>query len=308
MGYILNDRAGSSYEIKNGTLLSYSGTAKSVVVPSDVTSVGIDAFRNAGIESIELPYSVSKIYAGAFSDCSKLKKLIIPYTVTIISPDSFSGSNPVVYCYYGSYAYIFAVANSMNYELITAVFGAEKVKMSKGDKVPADARPSVELASGLPMVLSSDNESVAVVDGKGNIQAVAPGSAHINAYNVLGDLLGSMSVYVYDVNPSAEITNAQKSIDVPYGATLILHSKADVPQGCKAVWLNEKDEIIGEGETLELASADESFKVYAAVVDTETGDIITKSEAETVNVKSSFFNKIIAFFRRLFRIQKIIEQ
>ncbi len=306
--YILNNASGTAFEIKNSTLISYDGTAKNIVLPSEIKAVNYDAFKgNSKVELIELPYSVNKIYSGAFSDCSGLKKVIIPFTVTSIADNAFEGTSAKIYCYYGSYAYDYAVKNSIPYELITAVFADESVTLYNSGTYAVEAEPSITLACGLPMVLSSDNPGVASIDSQGKVTARAPGTASIKACTQSGNLLGEMTVKVSAVSPEIHIRNYKKSIDVSLRTTVILHAQGAIPEDCRIRWFSADGVYLGEGDTYKVTEAENTFSVYVAIVD-GSGKTIAASPVETVNVKSGFFQKLIAFFRKLLRRLPTVDQ
>ena len=70
----------------NGTLV------KKLVIPSNVISIGDDAFINCdGITSVTIPNSVTAIGNYAFTGCSSLSSITIPNSVTAIGNCAFSG-------------------------------------------------------------------------------------------------------------------------------------------------------------------------------------------------------------------------
>ena len=73
-----------------GVLYNYYGTSTDVVVPKEVTSIGISAFCNcAKLNSVVISDSVTSIGSGAFCECSSLTSVVIPNSVTIIEEDVF---------------------------------------------------------------------------------------------------------------------------------------------------------------------------------------------------------------------------
>ncbi len=306
--YMLSNSEGTVFEIKNNVLISYSGSARNVVVPSEITAIGINAFAGTDVTCVELPYSVNKIYSGAFSNCISLEKVIVPYTVTSIADNAFAGSHAAICCYYGSYAAKYAQDKGIPVEIITVNFGANKLSLYKGQKKTIDYEPSVILACGLPVTFSSDNAATAAVDESGNVTGTAQGQANITAYTQAGNRLGSITVSVSGIEPKIGIVKHQNKIDVSYWSTVILHADAVLPDGAKIKWYNDSDKFLTEGKDYKVTNAENSYTVYAAIVDGESGEIIARTPAETVNVKSGIFQKLIAFIRNLFKKLPVVDQ
>lgn len=91
---------GLQFELNDGgndyTVVGYTGTVKSVVVPSKyegkpVIAIKNEAFKECEFEEIKLPVTIEEIGAGAFQDCKKLKNIIIPEKVEIIKDNTFNG-------------------------------------------------------------------------------------------------------------------------------------------------------------------------------------------------------------------------
>ena len=60
-----------------GTLFANAGSLKSIVVPSTVTNIGMDAFFNSGLVTISLPDSLEAVGASAFMRCTSLETVSI---------------------------------------------------------------------------------------------------------------------------------------------------------------------------------------------------------------------------------------
>jgi len=81
-----------------GTIIIYTGSDKSVIIPArigdvPVTAIGDNAFISRDIESISLPDSIIEIERTAFSG-NKLKSITIPNNVIYIGLQAFTG-NPL---------------------------------------------------------------------------------------------------------------------------------------------------------------------------------------------------------------------
>ncbi|MBQ5825758.1 MAG: leucine-rich repeat protein, partial [Clostridia bacterium] len=332
IGYIIEDDVeGTAFEIKSDMLLGYYGTAENIVLPSKTDSVGINAFKGNGfVKSIEIPYSVSVIYAGAFAECSALERVVVPFTVTEISDSAFDGTNATIYCYYNSYAYNYAVKNGINYELITVTLSSDSVNMFTGESFVINAVASVTLASGVPVVWKSSNSSVASVDSTGKIVGGNVGETTIGIYSFDGALFDECSVIVSE--PVDELENVELNFEpastdtVAYGEKIVLHiNVADLPEGASVKWTSSNEAVLktsnvnaecGTHEgcvTITVESVGNgSAEITATIVD-ENGEPILRDGEEikasyTMNSKATFWQKLIAFFRKIFGISRIILQ
>lgn len=81
--------------VKPHTLKDYP-FVKYVNIPSTVTTICENAFRDSQLESIIIPNSVIMIGENAFSGCSNLKYIIIPNSVKTIGNSAFSGCHNLV--------------------------------------------------------------------------------------------------------------------------------------------------------------------------------------------------------------------
>ena len=80
------------FDIVNGALLKYNGTAAKVVVPGGVTRIGPRAFfGNDAVRSVSLPYGLIGMGKEAFAGCRKLREITIPGSVIGVHMDAFAG-------------------------------------------------------------------------------------------------------------------------------------------------------------------------------------------------------------------------
>ena len=78
------------FEIKGGVLVKYKGKGGEVVIPNNVTSIGVSAFEGCGeLTSITIPNSLKSIGVWAFLHCSGLTSITIPNGVTSIGREAF---------------------------------------------------------------------------------------------------------------------------------------------------------------------------------------------------------------------------
>lgn len=83
---------GADFVIRAGTLEKYNGASTEVVIPSSVTRIGNEAFKDcAGLTSVTIPNSVTSIGNEAFEGCKSLTSITIPDNVTSIGYNAFWG-------------------------------------------------------------------------------------------------------------------------------------------------------------------------------------------------------------------------
>ena len=323
--YILEDGVNdTAFEIRNGMLLGYSGSAQNIVLPSDLNSVGIGAFDgNSVVRSIEIPYNISKIYSNAFANCPNLEQVIIPFTVTDISSSAFNGTNAVIYCYYNSYAYKFAMANNIKCELITVTLSENSVSTFAGGATAVKAVPSVTVASGIPLVWRSADPTVADVDSKGNIVGKSEGNTTVGVYSLGGNLLAECKV---SVSKRIDLKFATPSTTtVKYGEKLILHiDTSTLPEGTTVEWsvsgsnafrLSDENAVCTLHRSCVTCAVESIAKgsatITAKVVD-KNGNAVKDANGNEISAsqqltsKAGFFQKLVAFFKKLFGSNMII--
>ena len=101
--------------------------------------------------------------------------------------------------------------------------------------------------------------------------------------------------------PCATITisNFTPSRTEAYKTTITFSATAtDAPEGASIHWfIDGKDS--GEGESYTVKKAKKTFTVQVKLMDKD-GEVLAESEVETVNVKTGFFARLIAFFKMIF--------
>lgn len=108
-------------------------------------------------------------------------------------------------------------------------------------------------------------------------------------------------------NASVSISGFQSARTVKYKTTMKFHYNADVPEGSSVRWfLNDQD--AGTSDVLEVKEAVQDFRVQVKVLSEDGKTVLAASESETVTVKKGFFDRLGAFFRRLFGIHLTIDQ
>lgn len=86
------DTATADFQINEGVLVKYQGTASTVTVPAEVEEIGEAAFAgNTTLVSVKIPSTVKKISYEAFSECTSLERMFIPSGVEELGNGVFAG-------------------------------------------------------------------------------------------------------------------------------------------------------------------------------------------------------------------------
>ena len=85
--------AGAEFEIKDGVLIRYNGSAADVTIPSQVAQIDACAFKgNTSVKSITLPKTVYEIGEQAFYGCTSLAAVNGGENVSIVGDLAFTGA------------------------------------------------------------------------------------------------------------------------------------------------------------------------------------------------------------------------
>ncbi len=88
-------------------------------LPAMLTTLDAQALSGTNAEQITLGGQVRTIGSRAFANCTALKLVVLPGSVTSIAEDAFSGSGQVVLlCREGSYAHSYAIEHGLRYALM----------------------------------------------------------------------------------------------------------------------------------------------------------------------------------------------
>ena len=77
------------FEISNGVLIKYGGPGGDVIIPEEVTSIGVGAFARTAITSVVIHDGVVSIGANAFAFCNELKSVQMGNGVVSIGREAF---------------------------------------------------------------------------------------------------------------------------------------------------------------------------------------------------------------------------
>ncbi len=122
------------------------------------------------------------------------------------------------------------------------------------------------------ITFSTDNASVAKVDGAGNVTAVAPGTAHITANH---GLLGAVCT-VTVLSPLQSIRLNQESLSVIKGFTAklsVVYEPADTTDPKTVSWVSAQPETVSVDGTGLVTAVEEGTSVITATVNGKTASV-----------------------------------
>ncbi len=114
-------------QIVNGTLVSYRGKGKRLVLPNNIKEIGEKAFRESEIEYIVFQNGVTTIQRGAFAGCHHMKCNYLPDSLTQIEPYAFADcyelnvSIPETVISLGSYCFCNSALEKANLSKVTEI-------------------------------------------------------------------------------------------------------------------------------------------------------------------------------------------
>ncbi len=221
----------TAIDSNNYKLTSYTGTNTDVVIPATyknraVTTIASGCFKgNAIIESVEISNGIMEIGSIAFMNCSALEKIIIPESVTTIGKNAFYGFKGKIYCVANSVAHEYAVANNIEYVLLSIV----ETPQSQIDYDNFIIRTSVQNCEDITEILEVSETAIAIpvashmqggqeLYGTGTIITVFAGEEYIGDYTLIveGDIDGDSVCDAIDAMMAERVSNGHGTLEGAY--------------------------------------------------------------------------------------------
>ncbi len=99
---------------------------------------------------------------------------------------------------------------------------------------------------------------------------------------------------------------------INYGDSIILHADVALPAGAKVVWEASNDNfsysVSADGKTCTISPESSGNTTFTAYVIDANGNRISEPDTQEMTSNAGFFQKIIAFFKKLFGLTKTIPQ
>lgn len=206
------------------------------------------------------------------------------------------------------------------------------VTNQNGEIVEADADISGSEIKEYTVTVNSSEERAAVLGG-GNfkqgefaqVSAVAGEDYEFCGWYVDGKCVSEERQYRFVVNKDVEISANYKMVTrvsiktpsvttVKYGDSIILHAEVTgvLPDGAKIVWeaSNENFEVVevaADGSTCTITPKSSGETTFTAKVVSSDGEVLAE-DTQTMTSKAGLWDKIVAFFKKIFGLTKTIPQ
>lgn len=317
---------------------------KSVIIPDSVTGIDEQAFSYcSSLESITIGKGVTGIGDMAFSYCSSLKNITVDSENTAFSSDengilynkdktkiiqyptadtrtSYVISDSVTGIGFGAFAFC------TNLESITigkGITNIEAAAFSGCANLKSITVPKSLTVIGSNVFPSCDNIRDIYYEGSkadwkkvgigSNNGTLATAKVHYN-YRYSGSSTGNPDntpAYDSSVVDTLLIATPSETI-ISYGDSIVLHiDPSKIPEGGRVEWYASNENftysVSSFGTTCTISPSKSGDTTFTAIVYDAQGNIVSADNQEMTS-KSGFFDKFIAFFKKLFGLTKTIPE
>lgn len=316
----------------------------SIVIPDSVTYIGDSAFNHCdALSSITIPDSVTCIKEGAFR-YSGLTSVTIPESVTYIGDEAFMSEALTSITvdennlYYSSdeHGVLF---NKNKTTLMQYPAGKTKTNYVIPDGITSIGAYAFASCCGLANITiptSVKNISDRAFWGCSFLKDIYYGGSEAEwkqiTIGVENDSLTSADIHYSDIggddstenpdvpgnpdnDPSDIDTSAVKTptvTEIRYGDSIVLHvDPAKIPADGYVEWFADNNNfsyyVSADGSACVISPSSSGTSTFTALVYDAEGNIVATGKQE-MKSKAGFFDKIVAFFKKLFGLTKTIPQ
>ena len=308
---------------------------KSITIPNSVTSIDSYAFSGcSSLTSVTIGNSVTSIDGWAFSNCSSLTSITIPNSVTSIDSSAFYGCSSLKDVYYSGTQEQWekiSIGNDNGSLTNAKIHYGSSAPAANAKAMRAPAAPAAQNTSGAVYTATAQN----AVPGELYMLYAFSSGTDLSSLEYVAQLRADSGEVKFRYIPrnSGELnviivgkfagSNAKLSIKSPstttvsYGFTLNLHANVtDLPDGARIVWSMDGSgfELIpsADGMTCGVKSVSKGSATITAKVVDKNGNAVKDANgneiaaSQSLTSKAGFFQKLVAFFKKLFGSNMII--
>ncbi len=213
------------------------------------------------------------------------------------------------------------VINATEYIEATGITIDETLELAVGESKQLQAQITPSNATSKDIFWLVEDMEIAEISDDGTVTAIKEGTTKI--YSYAGSEEGPEAICTVTVKPAsstepdvptvpvvADVIQKPSTTTISYGDALILHVDASIiPEGGRIEWSadNSNFKYSANGETCRIDPNKSGSTTFTATIYDAQGNAVAKDE-QTMTSKAGFFDKIIAFFKKLFGLTKVIQQ
>lgn len=213
------------------------------------------------------------------------------------------------------------VINATEYIEATGITIDETLELAVGESKQLQAQIAPSNATSKEVFWLVEDMEIAEISDDGTVTAIKEGTTKIYAYagfeegpeaacTVTVKPASSTKPDVPTVPVAADIIQKPSTTTISYGDAIILHvDVSKIPEGGYVEWSadNGNFSYSANGNTCRIDPNKSGSTTFTATIYDAQGNAVSKDE-QTMTSKAGFFDKIIAFFKKLFGLTKVIPQ
>ena len=304
-----------------------------ITIPNNVTSIEERAFYACyNLTSIIIPDSIKTIGYQTFGNCFNLAYITLPDSVTSIGNVAFDNCNNITDIYYSGTKEQWKTIEIGNYndQLLNATIhyncnGDDEPVIPEKPKTDPTTVPAVETTTQIVETMTQPVETTELSTTKPvKVPSTTKPAGSTTTTSVTPTTKPTESI----TKPSTEpITKPTETATVPvdnevmktpsqktitYGDSIILHADVDkVPEGATIEWTADNANftytVSEDGTTCTITPAASGDTVFTVTVVDKNGDVIS-SDTQAMTAKAGLWQKIVAFFKKLFGMTKVYSE
>lgn len=280
------DENGVLYNIDGTILMQYpaGNPAKEYTIPAEVTTLYESSFEGANfLTKITLPTTLKTIQTSVFYGCKNLANIVCESTVPWVLPDesvfdvtSYTRTilrvpDEAVTAYKEAEVWknFKEIMGFNDVDIDRLVIEPSSVRILRGKTFQLDLTILPENSTYKNVEWSSENEDVAIVDQKGLVEAIEPGTVLISCATPSGQVRSACTVTVYDESDEGAVEEIEgaSSLKVIRSGKGILVSGVETP--IRIYTANGVEVYAGNGGYIALSSG-----IYFVKADGRTVKVI----------------------------------